>query len=254
MVRTALQTKHGVEPIQPITESWIYHNAELWLISLSSNWTDWLTIADKNLGATTVYNDWDTLSEANCGKYYQWGNNYGFPRTWTVTTSSTKVNASSYWPWNYYSSNTFITGYNDWSSTNNANLRWWVTWTNEAMQWPCASWYHIPKNTERQSAYDIWVSLWIFSSSSGDAVKTYLKMPFAGGRSRLSSSVGSQGTFANYWSSNAYSTDYAYCLVAYSSTFYPQNSSTRASGYSIRPFKNEPVRPTVARTVIYKPS
>lgn len=112
--------------------SWIYHNPTEWVISISSNWTTWYTIADKNLWATTVYNDGDSLSEANCGYYYQWWNNYNFPRTWTVTTSSTKVDASAYWPWNYYSSSTFITGSSsawDWSSVTNDNLWWWVTWS-----------------------------------------------------------------------------------------------------------------------------
>ena len=83
---------------------------------------------DKNLWATTVWNSWDTLSEANCWKYYQRWNNYWFPRTWTVTTSSTQVDASTYWPWNYYSSNTFIIYSWAWDSTGNGNLWWWVTW------------------------------------------------------------------------------------------------------------------------------
>lgn len=107
----------------------IYHNSTLWLISISDDGANRITIADKNLWATVVYNDGDTLSEANCGKYYQWWNNYGFPFTWAVTTSSTQVDASNYWPWNYYSSSTFIsnnTNY-DWSSVSNPNLRWWAT-------------------------------------------------------------------------------------------------------------------------------
>lgn len=107
--------------------AWIFMKG--WLISISSDWVNWITIADKNLWATTVYNDGDTLSEANCWKRYQWWNNYGFPYTWTFTTSSTKVDASTYWPWNYYSSSTFITvsaSPYDWSSVQNDNLRWWA--------------------------------------------------------------------------------------------------------------------------------
>ena len=112
--------------------AWIFRNQTEWLISITSDWTTWYTIQDKNLWATQVYNDWDTLSEANCGKYYQWWNNYWFPWTWSVTTSSTQVNASSYWPWNYYSSSTFITGNADWSSVTNNNLRWWVSkWSSQ---------------------------------------------------------------------------------------------------------------------------
>lgn len=112
--------------------AWVYRNSSLWLISISSDWTTWYTIQDKNLWATTVYNSWDTLSEANCGYYYQWWNNYWFPRTGTLTdTSWDMVDASAYWPWNYYSSSTFITRSTTpyrWDSTRNYNLRWWVTW------------------------------------------------------------------------------------------------------------------------------
>lgn len=108
--------------------AWIFWNQTEWLISITSDWTTWYTIQDKNLWATTVYNNWDTLSESNCGKYYQWGNNYWFAWTWSVTTSSTQVNAQNYWPWNYYESSTFITWNNDWSSVHNNNLRWWTDW------------------------------------------------------------------------------------------------------------------------------
>lgn len=105
--------------------AWIYHNATLWLISISWDGKKWYTIQDKNLWATVVYNSWDTLSETNCGYYYQRWNNYWFAFTWTLTTSSTRVNASSYWPWNYYSSSTFITWSASWDTSNNPNLWWW---------------------------------------------------------------------------------------------------------------------------------
>lgn len=113
------------EPVTP-DSSWaalysnkIYHNSSLWLISISSDGTTRYTIADKNLWAANV---WDY------GNYYQRWNNYWFPSTWSVTTSSTLVNASDYWPWNYYSSSTFIcigdSPY-DRSNVQNDNLRWW---------------------------------------------------------------------------------------------------------------------------------
>ena len=124
-----------------IEAGWIFWSSIDWLISLSSDWTTWITIADKNLWATTVWNSWDTLSEANCGKYYQWGNNYWFPRTWTVTTYSNQVDASSYWPWNYYSSSTFITHSWRWDITDNWNLRWWETWiVQKTISWSLVVW------------------------------------------------------------------------------------------------------------------
>jgi hypothetical protein len=112
--------------------AWIFWNQSDWLISITSNWTTGYTIMDKNLGATTVYNNWDTLTQANMWNFYQRWNNYGFPSTWTISkTSSTQVNASTYWPWNYYNSDTWIINI-PWDSSNNDNLRWWVTqwsWT-----------------------------------------------------------------------------------------------------------------------------
>lgn len=108
----------------------IYHNSTLWLISLSSDWTTRMTISDKNLWATTVYNSWDTLSEANCGKYFQWGNCSWLARTWSVTKIPWGLDVSDYWPWNYYSNSAFIYSNNsnyDWALPSNDNLRWWVT-------------------------------------------------------------------------------------------------------------------------------
>ena len=105
----------------------IFRNSTDGLISISGDGQNWYTIMDKNLWATAVYNYWDTITDANCGYFYQWGNNYWFAHSWTVTTSSTKVDASNYWPWNYYSSSTFIT-WNDRSSVQNDNLWGATTW------------------------------------------------------------------------------------------------------------------------------
>lgn len=109
-----------------ITTPWIYHNPTLWLISLSSDGSNWMTIADKNLGATNT----DITNSDSYWNYYQWWNNYWFVYWWTPTTSSSTVNASTYWPWNYYSSDTFITRWSSpyrWDTTDNWNLWWWVT-------------------------------------------------------------------------------------------------------------------------------
>ena len=110
-------------------DGWIFWSPDDWLISLSSDLQTWITIADKNLWATTVWNSWNTFKEANCGKYYQRWNNYGFPFIWTIANqSTTQVDASNYWPWNYYSSDTFIKSNYRWDTTDNWNLWWWETW------------------------------------------------------------------------------------------------------------------------------
>lgn len=115
--------------------AWIYSNATLWLISISSDGTNWTTISDKNLWATTAWNTWDTAIADNCWNYFQRWNNYWFAFSWSINVSSTKVDAKDYWPWNYYYSDTFITSNGDWSSVTNANLRWWVTWVQQKQAW-----------------------------------------------------------------------------------------------------------------------
>ena len=54
----------------PITIAWIYHSPEQWLISLSSDWTNWITIADKNEWATTVWNGTDSISSSSTFLWY----------------------------------------------------------------------------------------------------------------------------------------------------------------------------------------
>lgn len=106
---------------------WIWWNSDLWLITIVeySSWTHYYTtIADKNVWATTVYSSWATLSQDNCWNYFQWWNNYWFPFSGSITTSSTKIDASDYWPTNPYESSTFITWWWDWSTVQNDNL-WW---------------------------------------------------------------------------------------------------------------------------------
>ena len=113
--------------------AWIFHDTINWLISISSDGVNWLTISDKNLWATTVWNTWDTVDQAHAWYYYQWWNNYWFawPNEATPAVSSTLVDTTWYWPWNYYSSNEYIWSNADWSDPSNDNLWGGVTWTVE---------------------------------------------------------------------------------------------------------------------------
>lgn len=108
--------------------AWIFYNSTDGIISISADGTTWISIQDKNVGATTVYNYWDTMSEANCWKLFQWGNNYWFPYAWASSTSGAAVNASWYWPGNYFSWSTFIAINGSWDSSSNSNLWWWASW------------------------------------------------------------------------------------------------------------------------------
>jgi hypothetical protein len=253
-------------------DSWIYHNSTLWLISLSSDWTTWYTIQDKNLWATQVYNNWDTMSETNCGKFYQWWNNYWFQFSWTITNISTSiVDITWYWPWNYYSSSTWINNSWYWMNTSNdnrKNLRWWVTWPlkmnelknayigeyipNFATQWPCAEWFHVPLNTEWLWLKTImdWLGL-----TTWDDWRVNLRIPFASRRfgSYADVSTSQIGSFGFYWSSSPCGANYPYkaSALGFGSSYFNINLEyQRSHGISIRCFKNSFELPTSSWTVI----
>ena len=140
--------------------AWVFYNATDGLISVSGDGQTWYTIQDKNLGATAVFNQWDTVNDANSGYFYQWGNNYWFAHSWTVTTSSTQVNASTYWPWNYYSSSTFITRSStpyDWSNVQNNNLWGATTWI-QTVSWNLVVWDKLYKLVTSTTAPASWTA------------------------------------------------------------------------------------------------
>lgn len=238
--------------IQPITTAWIYWNSDLWLISISSDWSTWLTIADKNLWATQVYNSWDTLSEANCGKYYQAGNNYGFPFWYNWTNTTNRVNYTSYWPWNYYSSSTpsflYTSGWFNW------NLWGDITNTNIARKWPCENWYHIPSLSEADNLKNIMTSLWVITSSSLWNLHSYLKLPKAW---RVLSNYPRVWSFSFYALSKIYDRGISSGIFSYVMTMndtyrWRNERDTDAAWHPIRPFKNDAVQPDTSRTVLYQ--
>lgn len=237
-----------IAPAQYISEAWAYHNPELWVISISGDGENWVTISDKNVWATS--NDptdtdsyWDT---------FQYWNNYPFH--WegfddTIDTSSTQVDASTYWPWNYYSSSTFIIWNNNWSSSQNNNLWGWVTWTVEAEQWPCASWFHIPSRTEWSNIVDIWTALWWWSSAWND-FSGALKLPFWWQREQSDWSITYDGVRGRYVSCS-YRNATTYWMLWFTSSNITQSYSYYSYWFSLRPFKNTPVTPTSSWTKLY---
>lgn len=237
---------------------WIYWSSALGLISMVDN-TNIITIADKNLWATTVYNYGDTLTIQNTWNMYQQWNNYWFPSTLnssaSISSSTTKVNAQNYWPWNYYSSSTFIKN-SVWESSGNRNLRWWVTWTVEAMKWPCNSWFHIPSYTEWGNVINIWETFWIWSSSNTTPFLTYLKIPLAWQRDSAMNVV-----FVNqraYLMSSSFSDSvwFSYYTFVIPNSILSSWAQTWIGNinWQIRPFANTPAQPDDTRTVLYQPN
>jgi len=158
-------------------EDWLVHDTDEWTITVySPDGSYGIVIQDKNLWATMTWYGSAAPAESYWN-FYQWWNNYGFPSdsNATITISSTKVDTSSYWPDNPYSSSTFViwsgnyhNPNSDWSIEFNDNLRWW-SWDDETnwwwlnsdnpitgRKWPCPEWYHIPSIWELDELAVIW--------------------------------------------------------------------------------------------------
>lgn len=255
----------GSTQVRPpkIKSAWIYHNPSEWLLSISSDGTNWITITDKNLWATQVYNVWDTLSDANCGYMYQRWNNYWFSSIGTISTNTnTAVNTSSYSWQNPYSWSPFIVwtsgSPNDWSSNDNPDLWWDTTNTKIARKWPCPEWFHVATQSEWQALVTTMTGLGI-TTSQWNKYQQYLKIPFSWYRKYNAWwSVTNQWTWACLWSTttliNESNTRQAWDLWITSSVADYTDYSARAWWLSIRPMKNEPIIPNMTWTVIYQPS
>lgn len=237
--------------LEEVIDKWIYWNQSLWLITISDWQRNDFTIADKNLWATVVWNDWDTVSASNCGNYYQWGNNYWFPFTWSVTTSSTQVDTTWYWPWNYYESSTFILNSNNWSNPVNNNLWWaWTWWNYETMRWPCAEWYHVPWSREMSNLK------WAFNSifSSYDNFHKYLKIPPNWFRSESTWDVSYQWQYWYIWT--CVLSNPKWWMLSFNSNWTNLTIDERSTSrwWAIRPFSNVVVKPDSTWTILYQPS
>lgn len=218
---------------------WIFWNSSLGLITIS-DWTNAVTISDKNLWATTVWNDWDSLTSDNCGNYYQWWNNYAFPWiSWSIpTTSSSSINTSAYWPDNYYNSSSFIT------VSPTYTWAWDNLWGNTtdtllARRGPTDDNFHIPSKDETVSLVNILASLGITTWASASV---YLKMPFPERRQNTSGAV-QNVDYAAYWTSTSARQDASYNLLLESTSLDGDDISLKGQWYVIRPFYNRVVSP-----------
>lgn len=155
------------------------------------------TWMDRNLGArrvATALND--VLSYGN---HYQWGRpadgheisvwNGATPTSGRCFADATGVLATSDTPGNANFITTGVPPY-DWRSDNNNNR--WAT----ANQGPCPTGYHVPTDTEWNTAYTF--GAWSNNVNTFDSV---LKLPSAGSRDRVNGLLRIQGTVGYYWSS-----------------------------------------------------
>jgi uncharacterized protein (TIGR02145 family) len=183
---------------------------------------------DRNLGATRVATASDD-SQAY-GHLYQWGrycdghqlSNSG--TTSTLATTDTPGHAN------------FIINDSpdyDWRSPKNDNLWQGLNGINN----PCPAGFRLPTG----GASGEWKALIDAAAitNAATAFSSSLKLPLAGSRYCSSADLGDQGSTGYYWSSTP-SGAYAYDLFfeSDSSSVYPDDSSGRAGGFSVRCVKD----------------
>lgn len=119
------------KPVAPdsswtLITTWIYWSSTLWLISVQ-NGSAWITISDKNLWATNVWDNW---------LFYQFWNNTGYTYNATPYVTSKPTLSDNYWPGNYYTGSFVrVPNGNNWFNWTCNNIWWWVTnwtWTDPA--------------------------------------------------------------------------------------------------------------------------
>ena len=226
-----------------ITTPWIYRNEDLWLISFSSDGTNWTTIADKNLWAIVATNSNNT-SERYAWKVFQRGNNYSFARDGVSlsNTSNTQVDVESYSYTNPYSSDSFIVWNSNWWIRDNFNLRWAYDANNKtAHKWPCPDGYHVPTSTEWNNMKSTLNTLWI---TTGSHYLKYLYLPVKIGYRSYTNTQKTSTNDGYYWTASTWNYTNPTAISWDSDNAYSTTSSLWwANGCAIRPFKDTAVQP-----------
>ncbi len=250
----------------------IVHDTTGWTITVYWTWADWkiywITIQDKNLWATNV---WDY------GYYFQWWNNNW--NSWNSDVSIDLLERNSGYDNKWYDgiNNWFIIWYRDiWADNelhdnvwwggnddddSNPNIiKWYDTVNHEAAnvtwrQWPCPDGYHVPSAWERSELiklygnakwYTIYHSkefVWSNSITYWRDFSNDLRLPFVGYRDFNSASLNNQW-WGYYWSSSPRGgsyTNFTWYLTI-SSNVSPASSRVQSFGLSVRCFKNEYIK------------
>lgn len=217
----------------------IYHNSELWLISVY-DWTNWITLQDKNLWAENLNDYW---------YYYQRWNNYWFQ--WWTNTSQTMYSFESYVWINYFSLASFCTR-KDWCFYQNTTPvwnafknAWWDGWDSSRRKWPCWGWFHVPLVSEFQFLINIWLNVSDFNSIF------YIPLPWYIDYGWVKFSQGSNySLWTSQYNTNSANTRY-FSSLNWSSSSYSLWNSLASRWLSVRCFSDEFVVPDSSWSLVY---
>ena len=232
--------------LKPTYNIWVWHNADLWLLSVTIDWWEsYVTLADKDLWANQVSWQWS---------WFQWWNYKAFDpqNPWEKIVG--EIDPAGYWPSNpLYVDNIKRDPYI--KSATNTNLWWWDETDIALKKWPCEEWFHIPTWAEMTTIYNV------FKDMTVDLFKEVFKVypsyrvwwcamttPFNDAFVwRCSDSTVEDWDL--YWSW-VYWDIYKQPKDYFNPTFYRKMNCLV---WYIRPFKNEPVAPLWDWwTLIYK--
>jgi len=229
---------------------WTLDWTDVWLTCsddiIVCNWTTWSwnTISACNVWASIVYTTMYSYPSSTAARnysvntwmwwLYQWWNKTDVSRA-TVSSARIPTTTSN----STYNNSLFIAAFTDWTLSPNPNLWWdnWWNWTNLQMQWPCPSWYHVPRKSEWSDLFtSMWPTQWTAWSSFIETRK--LKMPAAGARSWYNAGMGQQGVQGFYWASTPATNPLSWYMLFTSTSVIPNNNDNRADALSVRCFKN----------------
>ena len=164
------------ESINPtyITSPGAYHNPDLWLISISTDWENWITISDKNVWATVADPEdtdsyWDIFQYWNI-HHFAWDWSW-----WTVTVRNEVPDLTGYEGGNLYSDDKYRTNI-DWNAANK-NLWKPIAFQNllSLQKGPCDKWFHVPSAEEWTAMMNAILELeWEEAEFSYDLISRYL--------------------------------------------------------------------------------
>lgn len=180
------------------------------------------TWRDRNLGASQVATS-STDAEAY-GDLYQWGRLDDGHQVRTSPTTTTLSNSDVPGHGNYIRAPNYPY---DWRSPQNNNLWQGVSGTNN----PCPPGYRLPTDAEWNAERLSWSS-----DDAAGAFNSPLKLPLTGHRNYNDGSLGSAGSYGNYWSATVSGTN-SLRFTFYSSGAYSATNS-RAMGQSVRCIKD----------------
>ncbi|EKD66266.1 MAG: hypothetical protein ACD_49C00055G0003 [uncultured bacterium (gcode 4)] len=217
-----------------------FHTENAWVSCISN--TQSCTITNWVWSQTWWWSARWTCTVVSCNSWYTVSGNtcivasYPGCNTTDITVWTQKWAACNIWTTiSWLTSSSYGGYYQFWRNDTGFTLSrttdsWWAWW-----QWPCASWYHVPTQTEWQTAVITITgksSWWLTTDQT--LIKNTLKIPNAG-RRLWDGTWQYQGTMEMNWtSSSANTTTWYYSMDGVSSTFW----GLRANAMQIRCLKN----------------